>query len=68
MSNADRLNLPPFDTAELRRLRENGAKWAPGVKMPRRPIVGVDAADAFLAIFGLTRVKREGEDEANGKG
>lgn len=31
------------------------------------PRAGIGAADAFFAIFGMTRVKREAADEANGK-
>lgn len=67
MSKPAQLNLPPFDREALRKLQEAGAKWAPGPKVPQRSVVGAQAADAFFAIFGLTRVKREGEDEANGK-
>lgn len=67
MSKPVCLNLPPFDTAELRRLERSAPKLPKGVKVPMRPLAGIDAADAFFAIFGLTRVKREVEDEGNGK-
>ena len=54
------LNLADFTPIDLDRLQAAGERM-PRPKVPRRLVVGVGAADAFFAIFGLTRVKG-GED------